>query len=489
MKFKNVKEIEDKYGEMYRANRDNGTVRDFNTQTAAYCYALENNIIYEHIDKVFYCYKNDTGIWSELLQDELIDNISLYIHEIAVDEELPALDQYRKNSVFKEMITYLKTACRQDEFFATQNRIFIHCRNTMLVWNSENKQWDTVDFAPEFYSRHALPIDYNPQAEAMRFKNELLKPLLLDDDIGLLQQYCGQCLIGRNITQSILLMIGSGGSGKGTLANIVEALVGEDNYTQIRPEQMLNRFESSFFRGKTLLSGKESNTSFFSSKGMHTLKSLVGDDKLRVELKNSNRHAMINGTYNVFIVGNTPPMLEFESQDDMSAWQRRLRFIQCCSHKPAAPIPDFAQILLQTEGSGILNWALSGAEIILRSGSSRLPCNEHQRAVLKFLFQSSDPLNYFLTECVEKKHGFYISGEELFCAFTEFMEVMELNTWTQRQFQKNAPEAMLKLFQTPLRRDIKRRSSDGRLTNRSGYANVAFKNKIEWQCMFRMFCM
>ena len=80
MKFKNVKEFEDKYGEMYRANRANGTVRDFNTQTAAYCYALENNIIYEHIDKVFYCYKNDTGIWSELLQDELIDNISLYIH-------------------------------------------------------------------------------------------------------------------------------------------------------------------------------------------------------------------------------------------------------------------------------------------------------------------------------------------------------------------------------------------------------------------------
>ena len=136
-----------------------------------------------------------------------------------------------------------------------------------------------------------------------------------------------------------------------------------------------------------------------------------------------------------------------------------------------------------------MNWALSGAEIILRSGSSRLPCSEHQRAVLKFLFQSSDPLNYFLTEFVEKKHGVYISGEELFCAFTEFMEVMELNTWTQRQFQKNAPEAMLQLFQTPLRRDIKRRSSDGRLTNRSGYANVAFKNNIEWKCMFRMFCM
>ncbi|MPN52724.1 hypothetical protein SDC9_200386 [bioreactor metagenome] len=162
-----------------------------------------------------------------------------------------------------------------------------------------------------------------------RFLNELLSPLIEKNDTELIQQYIGQCLTGKNITQSILLLTGSGGSGKGTLANIVEGLVGDGNFTQIRPENITGRFETSFFTDRTLLTGKESNTSFFSARGMQVLKSLVGDDKLRAEYKNSNRHEMIDGVYNVFIVGNPTPVLKFESAEDQSAWYRRLRWVRC----------------------------------------------------------------------------------------------------------------------------------------------------------------
>ena len=104
-----------------------------------------------------------------------------------------------------------------------------------------------------------------------------------------------------------------------------------------------------------MLTGKESQTSFFTTKGMGILKSLVGDDALRVEFKHSNEQQMIQGTYNVFIVGNAVPMLEFESDDDISAWQRRLRWIKCKNYKPEKPVDNFANVIFDEEGSGILN--------------------------------------------------------------------------------------------------------------------------------------
>ena len=283
-------------------------------------------------------------------------------------------------------------------------------------------------------------------------------------------------LTGKNITQSILLLPGFGGSGKGTLANITEKMIGSGNFTQIRPENITGRFENSFFMNKTLLTGKESKTSFFSANGMHVLKSLVGDDSLRAELKNSNRHEMINGTYNVFIVGNSTPILRFESREDQSAWYRRLRWVKCKDYTPPTRISDFAGELIREEGPGILNWALEGAKKIILSGSSSLPYTPLQTARLDYLFSFSDPLGFFLAAKVEAKREMTITGEELFAAFVEFSLAMEWQPWTQREFQKQIADAMLRRFRCPLRRDVPRRCANGKMTNRSGFFHVMFRD-------------
>ena len=209
---------------------------------------------------------------------------------------------------------------------------------------------------------------------------------------------------------------------------------------------------------------------------MQVLKSLVGDDKLRAELKNSNRHEMIDGVYNVFIVGNTIPVLAFESDDDKSAWRRRLRWIRCKNYKPAVPIPNFAEKLIAEEGSGILNWALEGARRIIQSGSSHLPCSKTQTANLDYLFHAAEPLDYFLECTITKNHGTNITGDDLCQTFINFAQMMNWRPWTQREFQKKIPEAMLQHFGTPLRRDVPRLRADGKTTNRSGFFHVAFKH-------------
>ena len=471
-----VAAVESRYGKIFQVG-ENGKITRFNEQGAAALFALTNDVVFALEEGSCYIYNPATGRYELKSREGMLSQLDLFIHRLAVEIFVEdALEDKRKQSVLSSMLKFLPSICGKRNFFRRSDKIFIHVANGVLELDGSG-EWVLKPFSPEYRSRNRCEIPYCPGAQCPRFQTELLDNLLMADDKDLMQQILGMLLTGKNITQSIILLTGAGGSGKGTLANIAEGLVGEDNYTQIRPEQITGRFETSFFMNKTLLSGKESNTSFFSTSGMHVLKSLVGDDKLRAELKNSNRHEMITGTYNVIIVGNSMPIMHFESEDDKSAWYRRLRWLTCKNFKPAVPIPNFAGKLLADEGPGILNWSLVGTKKIITSGTSRLPCSDSQRRALDCLFNASDPIGFFLSYAVAPKVGYSVTGEDLFRAYNDFAAGCGLPIYNQRRFQRDCPDAMMRLFGVALRRDIKRPDGTGKLTNRSGYVHIAFKQK------------
>lgn len=396
--------IERQYGALFVLDDKGKRISMFNEQGFARLFHASVNPVYLPQENAFYLYEPQTGLWKQRSSEEMSDLLGLFLHECAVEWNVEAIEEKRKQSVLSSIMKFLKAAGTDRDFFKTIGEIFIHCANGILKLD-ETGNWQLSPFDPAYHSRNRCEIAYHSGATCPRFLSELLLPLVEDDDAALLQQYIGQCLTGKNITQSILLLTGSGGGGKGTLANITEGLIGEGNFTQIRPGQISGRFENSFFMNKTLLTGKESNASFFTAAGMQVQKSLVGDDKLRAEVKNSSRHEMINGVYNVFIVGNTPPIMEFESKDDQSAWRRRLRWVRSKNHKPLVAIPNFAEKLMDEEGSGILNWALEGARKIILSGSSMLPCSKLQTKKLDYLFYAAEPLDFFLPALLKKDKG------------------------------------------------------------------------------------
>ncbi len=396
--------IERQYGALFVLDDKGKRISMFNEQGFARLFHASANPVYLPQENAFYLYEPQTGLWKQCSSEEMSDLLGLFLHECAEIWNIASLESKRKQSVLSSIMKFLKAAGTDRDFFKTIGEIFIHCANGILKLD-ETGNWQLSPFDPAYHSRNRCEIAYHSGATCPRFLSELLLPLVEDDDAALLQQYIGQCLTGKNITQSILLLTGSGGGGKGTLANITEGLIGEGNFTQIRPGQISGRFENSFFMNKTLLTGKESNASFFTAAGMQVQKSLVGDDKLRAEVKNSSRHEMINGVYNVFIVGNTPPIMEFESKDDQSAWRRRLRWVRSKNHKPLVAIPNFAEKLMDEEGSGILNWALEGARKIILSGSSMLPCSKLQTKKLDYLFYAAEPLDFFLPALLKKDKG------------------------------------------------------------------------------------
>ncbi len=470
-----LKEVVSRYGRLFDVG-EKGQMVYFNSHGFAELSRRDSNPVYIPAEKKFFHYDTQTGLWRNQSEHAMFSHIGLFLHGCAEFFHQPAIETKRKISIIREILTFLKELAAEPKFFDKSGRIFIHCLNGVLEFNTETKLWELKPFYPDYRSRSRVEIAFDPMAECPHFLHELLYNLIEFDDLDLIQRYAGQCLLSQNITQTLLLITGSGGSGKGVIVRIIEAIVGPENCSQIRPDHISGRFELGFFLDKNLLSGRESTTSFFTAKGMSIIKSLVGDDDLRIEHKMSNEHEIIRGKYNLIIVGNPTPTLKFESEEDKGAWRRRIRWIRCKKFIPPAVKRDFAETLLQEEGPGILNWMLSGARELLLSDNREMSCNAVQTARLDYLFGSAEPLKLFLISCVEANRGTTITSDEMFGAFTDFCKMMEWSLWNQREFQNKIPDAMLCCFQASLRRDVQRnRLTDGKTTNRAGFFHVRFK--------------
>lgn len=118
-------------------------------------------------------------------------------------------------------------------------------------------------FDPKFRSRNQIPIDCVQGASCVSFKSDLLEPVLSADDIDLLQRYCGLILIGENRAQKILMMIGGGGTSKGTITRLITLIIKRANVVQLRVDQLKGRFETVRVVGKLLLNVVEATANYF----------------------------------------------------------------------------------------------------------------------------------------------------------------------------------------------------------------------------------
>jgi len=290
----------------------------------------------------------------------------------------------------------------------------------------------------------------------------------------MLQQYAGQCLLGRSLTQRILILDGVGGASKGAFVLTIIGIVGPQNARELRTRFLADRFEIGRCLGKTLLIGSDVRANFLSEEGSHRLKSLVGGDLLEAELKNRNAQFRIEGVFNTVITSNT--RLRVRLQGDETAWKRRLAIAHYENPFNGPKIPDIDQFLLRTEGSGILNWCLEGARKLLKSihqtGDISLSTRQVER--VKTLLSESDSLRIFLRENLVGTPGADLTGTEILERYTSYCISAGWSPTPLRLAQSSLDDLMLELFSAAKVHDIKR---DGK--NQRGFRYVRFRNDDE----------
>jgi P4 family phage/plasmid primase-like protien len=382
------------------------------------------------------------------------------------------LQKRRTATTLNNVVAHLRGISEKRSAFAGAKKA-IHLANGVIVFNGCNAE--LRPFSAEFRSRNRSPIAFDGNAKCERFLDELVIPAVAADDVELLQKFAGMMLLGYNRAQRLLILDGEAGRGKTQFANVMQGLVGMANVTQLRTRLLGERFELFRFLRKTLLVGVDVEAEFLSTKGAAVLKGLVGGDWFDAEQKGGTGCFQLQGDFNVIITSNA--RLKVRLQGDLGAWKRRITIVRYEAPPPAKRIPDFGSYLARTEGSGILNWALLGAQKLL----SEIPdeggdfvLTKRQRGVVDSLLAESDSLRHFLQEeiCVDTYGD--VTTSEVIEAYAAYCPERRWQPLPITEVQNKLEGLMLELFGVTKRHDIKRDERSQR-----GFSGVKFRADIE----------
>jgi len=188
--------------------------------------------------------------------------------------------------------------------------------------------------------------------------------------IRFIQQFAGYSLTGSIREHALVFVYGGGGTGKGTLANIIGGIL--KDYAKVAP--MDTFMASGNQRHETelaMLAGSRVVSATETEKGKPwaeaKLKKLTGGDPIAARFMRQNFFTF-EPTFKLWIIGNHKPTLR--SADD--AMRRRLNVIPFI-RKPL--VPDLLlDEKLRAEWPGILRWMINGALDWGKAGLVRPGC-------------------------------------------------------------------------------------------------------------------
>ena len=458
------KSITDEWGVPVFKN-EGGSISGINRSFFAELFKEIINPVYDAGEEKFYIYSDDNGLLESQTDTQMTCLINrLFTKYCKQCEDENAIGKC-SGSLIGDIKRIFAGLSEKKDFFKSPQGTFIHCGNRVLVYDKIGTKWNLRPFSKEFRSRNRTEFIFDPDAQCLQFLEKLIRPAMSKEDAELLQLYIGQCLLGYNYSQIFLMMTGTPGGGKSTGVNVFESIIGRFNVTELRLAHMHSRFELQRLIGKTLLTAKDVKSNFLNTTGANTLKALVGNDVMTTERKLKNNVSEINGNFNVIVTANNN--LRITLDGDLEAWRRRLLWIKYDNPPPEEVIIDFDKKLLDTEESGILNWALEGTVKLLKNGG-KIPRSNEQKRRINDLLEESDSINIFVKECVKSTSGqTAVTGHELLMVFAKYCKSRNWDILPERAFQKGLRTAMLKIHNTDKRNDIQRKGKPQR-----GYSGV-----------------
>lgn len=446
------KEVEEQYGPLLSYN-DKGTISSLNQPGFAAMYHRLYKLVYDQDEARFYLYNPDNGLWEAQIEPKMISNLAAMILDYSRLRNIPELLKKQNYRGMADILGFLKGVAARKNCFKMGARRFVHCENGVLVFDNAEKRWRLRGFSPDDYSRNRSEVKYAPEAGCPRFLEELIAPAMSPEDAELLQLYAGQCLLGVNLSQTFLMITGTPGGGKSTLVNILEAVIGRYNCTELRLEHIERPFETARMLGKTLLTAKDVPSRFLNLSGASKLKALTGGDGQTAELKGVTGGVDFNGHFNVIVTSNST--LHVKLDGDVGAWRRRMLYIRYENPPPTPPVSEFDRLIVETEASGVLNWMLEGAAKLLSAGGRITRTPEQKKRVDELLLES-DSVGSFVADCVKPDAERNITVGEMLTEYVEYCDSRDWTPLTENQFRRTIADAMLNIHKVTSNHGIQR---------------------------------
>ena len=247
-----------------------------------------------------------------------------------------------------------------------QNPLFINCRSGMIDINNDK----ILPHDPKYLSRAQLPVCYDPKQESIRWF-EFLKNIFPEDfadpkDLKsymmkhyLLQQWFGYCLLRNNRFHQALFLYGTGSNGKSTVIEVLQAMIGETNVSNLTLSDLCQRFKIQHLQGKMVNLATETGSR--DPLSMETFKTIVAGEKISAERKFGDVFEFRPYVKFCVSMNDTPVIADkshgFERRLIVLSFNRRIE-----KHEI---IPNMKEHIIE-EIDGVFIWAIRGLQDLLK---------------------------------------------------------------------------------------------------------------------------
>lgn len=404
-------------------------------------------------DGKFYFYEK--GVWREIIPIELLDRISNAILDKKGNKALTkfALSQ-RKNVIENlKLLKYLP----------------LSSFNTLPLINLENYMFDPVGInvlahKKEYYSTIRIPYRYDEKSQCPLWIKTLDGIFESDKHKSdSLQEFMGCSLTRNTKLEKALLLIGESRSGKSTILNTLQFMIGDANCSHVALANLDNPQYTSMMINKLVNIDGEVNKK-------------AQDFEAQFKTVVTGHEVTCNDKYmppfpfrpfcKFVMAANEFPKIT----DHSSAFYNRLIVIPCNRvFLPSEQDRDLREKLLE-ELPGILNWAIEGLKRLTKRGYFEE--KDFMRNALEELEDDNNPVNEFFKEFITPEHGEEIEKGFLYDKYTQWSKKSNNYTLSKAKFSS----CVYKRFQKETPKDTNNPDTRKRIWRNLKYSEVDFKS-------------
>jgi P4 family phage/plasmid primase-like protien len=301
----------------------------------------------------------------------------------------------------------------------------LNCANGILDLDTLNLQPHT----PAFFSTVQTRATWQPDAQAPEFAKFLNYTLPRETDRWVLGQFFGYALTGDTDLQAALVMIGEGGTGKGTAIHVLSELLGGEADSSLVTSMALEDLRDGSPQVEALV-GKRLLIASETSKQVDWLafKRVTGEDRIMVNPKYRPAYST-RLVCKIIIQSNVIPHLGEDATN--SSLMRRFIPLEF-NQKPRQLTPHLRdKLTTPTELSGVLAWAVTCLHNLRQTGQFLQPGGTLARQMV----ENSNRVITFLDEECEEARDARIGSRELYKDYLDWCDGTRHRPVTETRFK------------------------------------------------------
>lgn len=288
---------------------------------------------------------------------------------------------------------------------------------------------ELVSHSPKYFFLQEIPVNFKKEAKIQKIK-EFLEDSLNQEDIPIVQEFFGDCLLREYRFKKALMCVGETDTGKSQLLSLLGKFLGTCNISS-KPLDLLchDKFSTIDLYGK--LANIRAELGIVPLRSIDKFLMLTGGDIIGAERKFQQSFNFRNYAKLIFSCNKVP-----ESENKNPAYYNRWLVIEFTNVVPPEErIPFFYDVIsTESELNGLLNWSLEGLKRLME----KKQYSDHRSIteIKEFMEKGSNPILDFINTYIERDNEGEISKDDLYKCYLEFCKSLGYPTKDSNVFSR-----------------------------------------------------